>query len=693
MMKIISNGIASIFMTCCALHGNVVPYLAFRSQGIDGAREIVGWQSQINRYDKDSFYGSFSATPEYTRSFLGQRIAECLFSDALVNDGCCKEYFDVSPACCNSYPHILIQGSKVQQRHPRALLADNFYLPTDFSSQMSFRPRIQNILVDFNLYMGLDNLAKGLYFRIHSPLCNTRWNLHATEKVFDPGTYNYDPGYFNDTYTPAHWDDPSIYGIAREQLLADFTSYVSCGNSIKALPGIQYDGLSKARISTTTRSKTALAEITAAFGWNLLSSACYTLGLNIRAAAPTGTRPHGDWLFEPIVGNGHHWELGAGLNSRMCVWCNETEEEDVTLSIDAYATHLFKSRHCRTFDLNHKPLSRYMLAMNMGTPVDNLLAVENYVSVPPTPAIWTLTTPNAQSKNQFVPLANLTTIPVNVSYAAQGELILTCAYTYYNWQWDFGYDFWGRSCTKISPIKNSCPQKLDSSQWALKGDAFAFGFAGQWNGDVANPVIVNVATQGLPLSATESKATIFEGTNNWPDGIKEPLYGTFVTQPWASNPGIDNFVYAVEAPVGTNPADHLLASKEIGKPGWVPSGTSLQPQFIHTQDLDFKSASTRSISHKLFLHIGHTWRECECWTPYIGIGAMAEFGQRGTECSTRLYGKTCCDTHIHSCQNCVTAINNNNTDHRCAMVRTSSCCVLCSLSQWGAWIKGGISFN
>jgi len=30
---------------------NVVPYLAPRSQGINGARELVGWQSQINKWD------------------------------------------------------------------------------------------------------------------------------------------------------------------------------------------------------------------------------------------------------------------------------------------------------------------------------------------------------------------------------------------------------------------------------------------------------------------------------------------------------------------------------------------------------------------------------------------------------------------------------------------------------------------
>ena len=234
---------------------------------------------------------------------------------------------------------------------------------------------------------------------------------------------------------------------------------------------------------------------------------------------------------------------------------------------------------------------------------------------------------------------------------------------------------------------------LNTNNWALKGDAFAFGFAGQWNGDIEHPIITNVAAQGLPLSASESKATIFQGTNNWPDGIKQEVYSAFFTQPWASNPGINNPVYCVQAPVGADPANQLLANKEIGKPGWVPSGTSLSPRFIQCQDLDLEAAGTRGLSHKLFIHIGYTWQCCECWTPYLGLGAMAEFGQHDFRCgSIRLQAKTCCAMHMHGCQNCLASIQDN--DNGCATVsKNNSCCSICAVSQWGAWIKGGVSFN
>ena len=59
--------------------------MAFRSQGFNGARELVGWQTQINKYDMGNWYGSFSVTPEYTQSFRANRITEWLFCDALTN--------------------------------------------------------------------------------------------------------------------------------------------------------------------------------------------------------------------------------------------------------------------------------------------------------------------------------------------------------------------------------------------------------------------------------------------------------------------------------------------------------------------------------------------------------------------------------------------------------------------------------
>jgi len=78
----------AVLVICCRANAEVVPYLAFRSQGFNAARELVGWQTTINKSCAEGFYGSFSATPEYTRSFKSDRIARYLFSDVLTLEDC-----------------------------------------------------------------------------------------------------------------------------------------------------------------------------------------------------------------------------------------------------------------------------------------------------------------------------------------------------------------------------------------------------------------------------------------------------------------------------------------------------------------------------------------------------------------------------------------------------------------------------
>ena len=112
-------------------------------------------------------------------------------------------------------------------------MAENFYLPTDFSSEITIQPRVENFLVDFNFYLGLDEWCNGLYFRVHTPICHTRWNMHFCENVVAPGVLNYDPGYFNGTLEGTY---PNEYGINRGKLLNSFEDYIVDNMAINGVP-------------------------------------------------------------------------------------------------------------------------------------------------------------------------------------------------------------------------------------------------------------------------------------------------------------------------------------------------------------------------------------------------------------------------------------------------------------------------
>ena len=636
MNKVVSGSILLSLAACLHLQADLVPFIAFRSQGFNAERELVGWQTQINKSCMDEFYGSFSVTPEFTQSFKAGNIRECLFADALT-----------CGTTCNS-PVIKIQGTKVKDRSSKALMAENFYLPTDFSSEVSFKPRVQNFLVDFNLYLGLDNFIEGLYFRIHTPLCYTRYDLNMCERKIDSGSNNYDIGYFNNTFSTPSFDDPENYGLARKKLLSSFTEYVCEGESITDVAGITYQGLNRARMSTRTLTKTGLAELTAALGWNFWTGDKYHVGLNLRGAAPTGNKPEGCWLFEPIVGNGHHWELGGGLSAHWRWWTNQDETKEFATYFDVNITSLFSSRQHRTFDLCNKPLSRYMLALRYKNDVTQLNAEI------PGGGISVLRIPFAQFDDEFIPVANITTLPVDVSIPLHIDAALKCSYTHCNWQYDLGYSFWYRSCESICINSDCCKNGFVNNSYGLKGDAFVYGFSGVIEDDQL------VVTQpGVALSASEHKATIFTGTNNYSGN--QAL--------WSSNSGIDlpHNAFSDDYPAGH---DYQLYTRNIGTATELAHTTSVNtsypaPLYITECDLDTDGAKTSGLSNKLFGHIGYTWTQCSCHTPYVGFGGEVEFGQ----C------EKLCGCSRQECQR-------HETD----------CCTRCSLSQWGVWIKGGISF-
>ncbi len=641
MKQILRLSFALAMLLSHGLKGAVLPYLSIRSQSINDARELVGWQTQINKADMCSTYGSFSITPEYERSFHSDRIAQALFCNALTCN-CCER------------SSLKIQGTKVANRDPKALMAENFYLSTDYNSVLTIEPRIDNFLVDFNMYIGLGAWHEGLFLRMHAPVVYTRWDLNFNESILNDGTYAYDPGYFNNSWT----NNTNPQGLPREFLLNSFAEFATDGRSIASVNGITFDPLINARWSRCRKTLTSVADLRMQLGWNFLSCPNYHLGVSFYAAAPTGNRPLGQFLFEPIVGNGKHWEVGAGITGHTNMWKSEDECCSTDVYVDANITHLFKTRQCRTFDLVDKPLSRYMLAMKLTDQVNNLSAADN----------GTFKIPSAQFANHFIPVANFSTIPVNVSAAVQADVVLKFAWTYCNFQWDLGYNLWARSCEKISRYTGPCCfEKFPLNTYALKGNAFVYGFPG-----TLSPLAID--NEGVPLSATQSQATIFGGT----DSFANP-------NTWSQNNNIDNPLQAYDNPAGgarqelfTDPILPPAPASEPPVPpstSWFPVNTSVDPVFIKEADLDLAGGQQRGISNKLFTHFGYTWNDHCGWIPFVGLGGEVEWGKRNKN------------------SDCENSCNNTHNCHKIHKTCNENCCQDFALSQWGVWFKGGVSFN
>lgn len=632
-----------------AVQIQAVPYYTARSQSVNAAREMVGWEEDINRCNEDHIYGSFSITPEYTQTFRSNRIASCIFgSDLSCSDDCGSS--------------LKIQGSLVTGRDPNAWLADYFGLPEDFNSTVSFKPRISNFLVDLNFYLGLDELACGLYFRVHAPIVHTRWKLNPCESIVAAGTVGYQAGYFSSNPVAVSALSTSALdffsgnaGGVRAPLLTNNNTTATGNSSLPA--NVIFQPLAASRWSDDcgdchSNTKTRLSDVEFALGWNFWCNEDYLVGLQLRASAPTGNKPSSCYLMEPVVGSGGFWKLGGGLDFHAIFWRSECESSSFGFYLDANIQHLFDTCQKRTFDLRTSGTacvagqnSRYMLAQRL-QPVDATVATNPFPLAP-------ANTLGLQFASEFAPVANITTFNVDVKVNVEADIAAKFAYTNGCFGFDLGYEFYGRSCEKFCPKTDCVGNALDGQTWALKGDSQVFGF---------NTV---TTTAPVALAATQSGATIHGGVNNFATAATVRQNSALIDSP----------VFATNSTVSSTVATAQRSSS-------TPVGLTIA-------NVNFEG--TRAISNKLFAHFNYSWRDNEDWTPYLGLGGEVEFagcGSCGSSCGS-------CGNSCGSCGNSC----GNTCATSCATSCASSCgstsgdCTRCVPNQWGVWVKGGVSFN
>ncbi len=543
--------IASVLLGSCSLvlGFTAKSYYRIRSQGCDAARDLVGWQPLINK-QSDSFYGAFFILPAYQRTFNAEYIAKQLFGSST----------------------LTFSGSRVANRSSKDILADYFGLPTDFQSLVCFDPQIKNMIFDLQGYLGLDNVVKGLYCRLDIPVVHSSWDLGFKEFIQSEGI-NFDPAGYISAATVARSDLQQGVNLTGDAVYGDMIYPLQFGKIFGR------------------ELVNAIAELRGVLGWN--ATGCdYHAGVNLRINAPTGNRPRGEFLFEAIVGNGKHWELGGGITTHYTWWRSHDEQQSLGFYLDGNFTHLFATTQVRSFDLaGNGAGSRYMVVQDMADKSDNLLLGAGG----PAAAY--------QYTSNLYMLINKTSLPVKVSVALQADIALKLSYNRNGAEFDIGYGFYGR--TKETFHHRA---RMLSNRYALKGDAQVYGFQRSDNTPIA-------------LDASQSKATIRAG-----QGAGNGNYSNEnidVPTPAASGLGLLNPLTSSDAAALNVPLPAL-------------ANTSSQPILLTDDDLSCCAPLLpRAITNKLFFHIGNIWQDSSCETskPFFGIGGEVEWAS-GNPCQS-----------------------------------------------------------
>ena len=406
------------------------PYFQARSQGQNLARRLVGDAHELYRCDFDCINGVLAIIPQWSQTFDRHQLGDYF---SFRNPTAVEANF-------MSFRGSLVPGATAANTDVRA---ENFLLPSNFDGIVELRPNVKNFIADINFRLNLDEWLCGLYFEVDIPVNWTRWSMGLEERVIAAGT-NFSIPASNppaDNIAPFTWPTP-IHTII-EAWTGTFNGQVNFTSvaqpaavpplAASPLPNpiqITIEEMQFARIRGH-KSKTGVADLEFVLGYNFFCNDCYHLGANLRVTAPTVTRPDAEFMFEPIVGNGHHVKLGGGLNGHAILWENGCDQS-FSLWFDSAFYHEFNARQKRTFDLIGNGIgSRYLL----------------YKRFTPGAA------PNTfEFANTFVPGPNVNTVDSKVKINVSGEAILMFDYQRCGFTFDAGYGIWGRSKEEITIV-------------------------------------------------------------------------------------------------------------------------------------------------------------------------------------------------------------------------------------------------
>lgn len=173
------------------------------------------------------------------------------------------------------------------------------------------------------------------------------------------------------------------------------------------------EALKKAKIGGD-HSKTGLADIDVALGHKCIYKKNRHLFLNIGVTIPTGTKVRGDYLWAPVVGNGRHVGLGAGVDAGIQIWKSKRAKAKILFAADY--RYLFEATEERTIGVKGSDkMAHYYLAQKVG----------------------------AVANTPLFPAANVLTQDLRVKPGSQIDAMIDFSFMCSKFTVDFGYNmFW-----------------------------------------------------------------------------------------------------------------------------------------------------------------------------------------------------------------------------------------------------------
>ena len=190
--------------------------------------------------------------------------------------------------------NVVIGGDANDTRVPAPALLDNN--DTALAGTLTLDPRRTVWGVNLGWDQALDKLVEGLFVSVNMPIARATHTLRpvVTGEVVDVETGKGILDFFGGGLTRAAGDHSALAA------------------------------LTSAKITTGNHSKTAVAGIDVNLGYHLVNAEEHGVRVRGLLHIPLGNKSTGEYLFEPMVGNNRHWELGLGAEGRARLMHNDS---------------------------------------------------------------------------------------------------------------------------------------------------------------------------------------------------------------------------------------------------------------------------------------------------------------------------------------------------------------------------------
>jgi len=416
-------------------HTNKTFLMPRPSGSVDLPMEVTTWENVVNRAHKKNNVGAhFQVTGFYNESQCGIKLGKyfgpcgklaeappCPPETTCPQKGCGGALFSLQRNRNND-----TSGAGGTNEKNTFSLAENIDLgyiihkidvTANETDKVTFglNPEHNNAGVRFDYYQDLDCIVNGMFLRANLPIVHVENNLNFAVCSGDATLRQQIRDYF----------------AGNELVLGDATT-----------PDLNQsqEKLTKAKICGK-QDTTGVADIDVALGYKFLDYATYYASIAVAITIPTGNEADGIWLFEPIVGNGHHFGVGGDIEGMYQIWGDHNS--NLKLLFKAKYRYLFESSEKRTLGLK---------TLKDGAPSCRSEDCPTDCNGKPIKAErpWGhYTLLGCTGQRSLVPAANITTVNVQVTPGSQFDTILGLNYVFKGITFDIGYNLYYRESEDV----------------------------------------------------------------------------------------------------------------------------------------------------------------------------------------------------------------------------------------------------